>query len=262
MKKELIDFEKLKSQLAELKDQWNDPKKPFKYLVYDGFFHSEAAEQILSAYPDVTTGNWNGTTYINQKNKFALTTFGSDYPLLQQAFDEFNGEQFIRLVEDVTGIPELLGDDELFGGGLHQSVTGAFLDVHVDFNYHQTTKYHRRMNAIVYMNKNWKEEYNGYLELWDMNKKKQLEYIAPLFNRCVIFETNEVSYHGHPKPLASPGGTTRKSLAVYYYTKDRPENEIASEHNTVYVNTEGTGGLLKNLKSGLKAAVERSKNKI
>lgn len=262
MSQELIDFAKLKSHITELKAQWEDPKKPFRYLVYDGFFHPEAAEKLLTAYPDVTTGNWDGTTYINQKNKFALTKFGEEYPLLQQAFNEFNGKDFLRLVEDITSIPQLLGDDELFGGGLHQSVAGAFLDVHVDFNYHQTTKYHRRMNAIVYMNKNWKEEYNGYLELWDMQKKKQLEYIAPSFNRCVIFETNEVSYHGHPKPLAAPGGITRKSLAVYYYTKERPANEVAGEHNTVYVNTEGTGGLFKNLKSGLKAAVERTKNKL
>jgi hypothetical protein len=254
-----IDYNQLSTHMVDLKAQWNDTTKPFRYFVYDGFFKPEAAEQILSAYPDVTTGNWDGTTYINQKNKFALTRFGEEYPLLQQVFDEFNGEKFLHLVENITSIPDLLGDEELFGGGLHQSVTGAFLDVHVDFNYHQTTRYHRRMNAIVYMNKDWKQEYNGYLELWDMKAKKQLENIAPLFNRCVIFETNEVSYHGHPKPLQAPGGLTRKSLAVYYYTKDRPAHEIAGEHNTVYVNTEGTGGLFKNLKSGLKAAVERAK---
>jgi hypothetical protein len=259
MSAQFIDYDRLQVHLAELKAQWNDPKKPFHYLVYDGFFKPEAAEQILAAYPDVTTGNWDGTTYINQKNKFALTKFGDEHPLLQQVFDEFNGEKFLHLVEGITGIDELIGDDELFGGGLHQSVTGAFLDVHVDFNYHQTTRYHRRMNAIVYMNKDWKDSYNGHLELWDMKAKKQLENVAPVFNRCVIFETNEVSYHGHPKPLAAPGGMTRKSLAVYYYTKDRPAHEIAGEHNTVYVNTEGTGGLLKNLKSGLKAAVERVK---
>jgi hypothetical protein len=259
MNQALIDFDRLQAHAAELQQQWNDPKKPFRYLMYDGFFKPEAAEQILAAYPDVTTGNWDGTTYINQKNKFALTKFGDEHPLLQEAFNEFNGPEFLSIVEQITGIQELLGDEELFGGGLHQSVTGAFLDVHVDFNYHQTTRYHRRMNAIVYMNKDWKDQYNGHLELWDMNKKQQIENIAPLFNRCVIFETNEISYHGHPKPLAAPGGMTRKSLAVYYYTKDRPADEIAGEHNTVYVNTEGAGGAVKNLKSGFKAAFERFK---
>ena len=261
MAQELIDYDRLEAQFADLQKQWNDPKKPFRYLVYEDFFSPEAAEQLLAAYPDVTTGNWDGTTYINQKNKFALTKFGTEHPLLQQAFDEFNSPKFLSKVEQITGIADLIGDEELFGGGLHQSVSGAFLDVHVDFNYHQTTRYHRRMNAIVYMNKDWRAEYNGYLELWNMKDKKQLENIAPVFNRCVIFETNEVSYHGHPKPLAAPGGITRKSLAVYYYTKERPSHEIAGEHNTVYVNTEGTGGVVKNLKSGFKAAIERVKNR-
>ncbi len=259
MTQELIDYDRLHIHLNELAQQWNDPQKPFRYLVYDGFFKPDAADKILASYPDVTTGNWDGTTYINQKNKFALTKFGAEQPLLQQAFDEFNGPKFLSVVEQITGIQELLGDDELFGGGLHQSVTGAFLNVHVDFNYHQTTRYHRRMNAIVYMNKDWRDEYNGHLELWDMKANKQLENIAPMFNRCVIFETNEVSFHGHPKPLAAPGGLTRKSMAVYYYTKDRPAHEISDEHNTVYVNTEGAGGMVKNLKSGIKAAFERLK---
>ena len=261
MQETLIDFERLENHLSQLRQQWNKPERPFCYLVYDGLFRPEAADQILAAYPSVTHGEWNGTTYINQQNKFSCTRFGLGQELLQQVFEELNGARFLGQLEELTGVSELLSDKELFGGGLHQSITGAFLDVHVDFNYHQTTKYHRRLNVIVYMNHEWKPEYSGYLELWDMNKKIQLEAIAPTFNRCVIFETNEVSFHGHPKPLATPSGITRKSLAVYYYTKERPANEIVGEHNTVYVNTEGTGGVLKNLKSGLRAAIERTKHK-
>ena len=135
MPSEMIDFEKLISNKAALKEQWEDSRKPFKYLVYDGFFKPDAAEDILSAYPNVETGNWNGTTYVNQKNKFALTKFGIEYPVLQTAFDEFNGSEFLKIVSEITGIEGLVSDDELFGGGLHQSVNGAFLDVHVDFNY-------------------------------------------------------------------------------------------------------------------------------
>ena len=258
---ELINFAALEANKESLKAQWNDPQKPFRYLVYDNFFLPEAAELILKQYPDITTGSWDNTTYLNQKNKFTMTKFGSEYPLLQQTFDELNGQKFLSVMEQITGIDELLGDDDLFGGGLHQSTKGAFLDVHVDFNYHDKTKYHRRMNAIVYMNKDWKQDYNGYLELWDLEKKEQIEYIAPLFNRCVVFETNEVSFHGHPKPLNTPPHVSRKSLAVYYYTKTRPAHEIAAEHNTIYINTEGTSGVIKNFKSGLKAALERINKK-
>ncbi len=112
------------------------------------------------------------------------------------------------------------------------------------------------------MNKDWKDEYEGHLELWDFTDKnngKLLDRYAPLFNRCVIFETNEISYHGHPKPLKTPKGVSRKSLAAYYYTKTRNENEIAPEHNTIYVNTEGIFGQIKRFQSGVIAFLERIK---
>ena len=166
-------------------------------------------------------------------------------------------------MEKLTDIGDLTGDEELFGGGLHQSINGAYLNVHVDYNIHPKTKYHRRLNVLVYMNKDWKDEYEGHLELWDFTKGKKdlIGRYAPLFNRCVIFETNEVSFHGHPKQLNTPTGKNRKSLATYYYTKSRPSSEIADEHNTIYVNTEGTSGKIKRFRSGIKALLERVNNK-
>jgi len=115
------------------------------------------------------------------------------------------------------------------------------------------------LNVLVYMNKDWKEEYEGSLELWDLSDKKKilLAKYPPSFNACVIFETNEVSYHGHPKPLKTPTGINRKSIATYYYTRTRPEGEIAAEHNTMYVNTEGLRGQVKRFVSGVKAFIER-----
>jgi hypothetical protein len=112
------------------------------------------------------------------------------------------------------------------------------------------------------MNKGWKDEYAGHLEMWDLTNgdKKLLDKVSPSFNRCVIFETNEISFHGHPSPLRSPQGVNRKSLACYYYTKNRPTNEIVSKHDTIYANTEGLKGQLKRFTSGLKALSERLKS--
>ena len=109
------------------------------------------------------------------------------------------------------------------------------------------------------MNKAWKEEYEGHLELWDINQSNRnlLEKISPKFNRCVIFETNEISYHGHPTPLNTPVGITRKSIATYYYTKSRPMSEISSEHNTLFINTEGYKGYIKRFKSAIETVIER-----
>lgn len=251
---ELIDYSSLEHRKEQLHKAWHEAQ-PFHYIVFENFFTPEAAELILQNYPTTTQGGWDNTTYINQRNKFSMTKFTN--PVIQQAFNELNSPKLLPTIEYITGIKDLVADEQLFGGGLHQSITGAFLDVHVDFNYHPETKYHRRMNILVYMNKDWKMDYNGYLELWDMSAKKQLAYVEPKFNRCVIFETNEISFHGHPKPLNTPEGISRKSLAAYYYTKERPENEVAQDHNTIYVNTEGTEGVVKNLKSGLKAFTER-----
>jgi Rps23 Pro-64 3,4-dihydroxylase Tpa1-like proline 4-hydroxylase len=255
-----INIESLIERQNQIKQDYQS-KKPFRYTSFDSFFLNEKAEDIYNNYPQVGNESWNGTTYIDQKNKFTKDKF-DEGSLLDQVFKELNSSEFLKWLNEITEIEdELLGDQELFGGGLHQSINGAFLNVHVDYNIHPTTKYHRRLNTIIYMNKDWKDEYEGHIELWDFTdgKKELLNKIAPLFNRCVIFETNEISFHGHPKPLNTPKGLNRKSLATYYYTKTRPENEIASDHNTIYVNTEGTTGTLKRIKSGFKALIERVK---
>jgi Rps23 Pro-64 3,4-dihydroxylase Tpa1-like proline 4-hydroxylase len=234
-------------------------KKPFKYLIIDGVLKEEAAHKIHDQYPKVTDGRWEGTTYLDQKNKFQKTIFEKN-SLLQSVFDELNSEAFLEWLSYITEIKEpLISDPELSGGGLHQSTNGAFLNVHVDFNIHPKNKFHRRLNVLIYMNKDWKDEYEGHLELWEIsqNYKNLLEKISPKFNRLVLFETNEVSFHGHPKPLKTPPDVSRKSLATYYYTKTRPDSEIADEHNTIYINTEGVKGSIGRFKSGVKAALER-----
>lgn len=140
---------------------------------------------------------------------------------------------------------------------MHQILRGGFLDVHVDFNRHPETKLHRRLNLLLYVNKDWKPEYEGYLELWDMKAKRRVENIAPSFNRAVLFETSEVSFHGHPRPLNCPPEITRKSLAVYYFTQTREASSLSPEHNTLYRQTLGLAGYVKTFRAALKAGAER-----
>jgi len=259
---EFIDFESLQKRQHEIKHDFQ-AKEPFKYVVFDDFFKPEGAEIIHQNYPVIEDGMWDGTTYINQKNKFKKSQFepGS---VMQRVFDELNSSAFLYWLEQITGILEpLIADEELFGGGLHQSVNGAFLNVHVDFNMHPKTNYHRRLNVLIYMNKDWKDAYQGDLELWDLSNgnKTLLAKFAPTYNRCVIFETNEISFHGHPKPLQTPPNVSRKSLATYYFTKTRPKHELTSDHNTIFINTEGIGGVVKRFTSGVKAFLERINSK-
>jgi len=255
---EFIDLDNLRERLPQLKQQFQQ-QKPFRFVMFDHFFIPRKAEEILREYPVPDNDTWNGTTYIDQKNKFQKRDF-ENLPFFQNIFDELNAPLFIAWLQELTAIEEpLLADPTLFGAGLHQSVNGAFLNVHVDYNIHPETKFHRRLNVLVYMNPDWKDEYNGHIELWDLtgNERKQLCRFSPDFNRCVIFETNEISFHGHPKKLNTPKGVSRKSLATYYYTKTRPANEIAAEHNTIFVNLEGLSGRAKQFSSGVKAFLER-----
>jgi len=255
---EYIDYNHLQSIKQTIKSDW-DNAKPFRYAVFEGLFKKELLDEVFNAYPKLDESDWKYTTYKHQNNKYVKTEFEAG-SVLQNVFDNLNDKKLLNFFEEITEISPLVADPELFGGGLHQSKTGAFLDVHVDFNIHDKTKYHRRMNLIVFMNKDWKKDYEGFLELWDMNTQEQIGNVSPDINRCVLFETNEVSFHGHPKPLTTPPGLTRKSFALYYYTKERPKNETADEHNTIYVNTEGNKGTLKTLKSGIKALLERINN--
>lgn len=253
-----INFDSLTERTEMIKKDFQS-KKPFRYVMFENFFKPEAAEQIHENYPAIQDGMWDGTTYVDQKNKFQKTNFEAG-SVLEGVFQEMNAPEFLKWLEEVTQIEApLIADDALFGGGLHQSINGAFLNVHVDYNIHPETKFHRRLNVIVYMNKDWKDEYEGHLELWDLTGKDKVMIgnYAPTFNRCVIFETNEISFHGHPKPLKTPANVNRKSIATYYYSETRPEHEIADGHNTIYVNTEGVTGQVKRFSSGVKAFLER-----
>ena len=198
----------LESAIIELNKRKNELRlkwlsgKPFHYLFVDDFLPRELAEGLLACYPSSDQKSWTKTTYIHQSNKHHTQ---SGFPeFIKNYFDLMATPEFLKLISEITGINNLIADPRLFGGGLHQILPGGFLDVHIDYNIHPETRLYRRLNLLIYLNKGWKREYEGYVELWDMENKKLLENIAPVFNRAVMFETNEISYHGHPKPLKCP----------------------------------------------------------
>ena len=155
-----------------------------------------------------------------------------------------NSALFISFLEKLTGIEGIIPDPYYRGGGIHQIEKGGKLDVHIDFNLHTKFKLDRRLNVILYLNKNWKEEYGGHFELWKGYKDKKGQHIIetcenkvlPIFNRFVVFNTSEKSYHGHPEPLQCPDGWTRKSIALYFYTNGRnDEFKDTPAHSTTFI---------------------------
>lgn len=150
---------------------------------------------------------------------------------------QLNSSTFITFLERLTNVDGLIPDPHFVGGGLHQIERGGFLKMHVDFNKHERLRLDRRLNLLIYLNKDWQEEYGGHLELWDKDVTQCSKKILPVFNRCVVFTTTDFSYHGHPEPLTCPEDRSRKSLALYYYSNGRPASEIRrghSEHSTLF----------------------------
>ena len=145
-----------------------------------------------------------------------------------------NSKEVLNYLEELTGIPDLIADPELYGGGVHRILSGGKLSVHADYNFHPLTKLHRRVNLLLYLNKDWKEEWGGDLQLWNKDMSMCVKKILPIFNRAVIFNITSDAYHGHPGPLKSPEGIDRLSFALYYFTKERPIEEITDPHMAVW----------------------------
>jgi Rps23 Pro-64 3,4-dihydroxylase Tpa1-like proline 4-hydroxylase len=207
---------------------------PYPHAVFDDFFPVEILDQVLHHFPQPKQVKWQSFDNGNEK-KLAFR----QAELLPTPIREFlyflNSYPVLQFLEKVTGIVGLIPDPSFSGGGCHQIERGGKLQVHVDFNKIQPTNLDRRVNLLVYLNKNWKEEYGGNLELWDSEGKVSVKQVAPLFNRCVIFSTTETSYHGHPHPLTCPDAWTRKSIALYYYSNGRDDQVTAGAHSTVFL---------------------------
>ena len=209
--------------------------KPFPHLVVDDFLRPEAARAIADAIPAADSGlAWDRYAAEGFEMKLASSREEDLPETVCRALHELNAGPMLRFLEALTGIDHLLPDPQLLGGGVHLVGRGGHLGVHADFNWHPGLQAHRRINLLLYFNQDWDPAWGGDLELWSTDAARRERSIAPLFNRAVIFNTRSDTFHGHPAPLATPEGVWRRSIAMYYYTTQRPEDEIREPHNTRY----------------------------
>lgn len=200
---------------ARFHDRYNSAK-PFPHIVLSDFLDEEILDLCLTEFPSdeaASVGYRRG--HENLKFEFKPENLA---PPLRSLFYSFNSAPFIGFMESLTGIKGLLGDPYFWGGGLHQVSEGGHLDIHADFNYHDAMRMERRVNVLIYLNRDWREEYGGCLELWDQKMTRCCERVIPSFNTCVIFNTSSNSFHGNPVRVSHPQGTARRSIALYYYT--------------------------------------------
>jgi 2OG-Fe(II) oxygenase superfamily len=213
--------------------------RPFRHVALDNFLEPSVAESMLADFPPFDERKaMNEHGQVGRKAVFESVKGLS--PFYREFYDYINSKRFLAAMSELTGIPDLIADETLFGGGTHENLDGQGLDAHVDFNIDERHMLHRRINLLIYLNKEWDAAWGGSIELhsnpW-YPESNQVQAFLPLFNRALIFETNEYSWHGF-KRIELPADRkhlSRKSFSIYLYTRDRPAEEVVAPHTTFYV---------------------------
>jgi hypothetical protein len=206
---------------------------PFPHVVLDNLFDPDMLKQILIEFDGMDRAKWHVSNKAVER-KWATEDIQHFGPTTRAFINQLNGGLFLNFLEKLTGIEGLISDPHLRGGGLHEIRRDGALGVHADFNLYPRLNIWRRLNLLLYLNEDWDASWGGDLELWEATGRQKVKAIAPVFNRTVIFDTSNCSYHGHPRPLACPQDRARKSIALYYYTAQKPEGEI-DPHTTIFI---------------------------
>ena len=208
---------------------------PFPNFCIDHFLDEAFAETVLASFPTFAEAAKMGRSFsaVNEKGKIQVTDASKFAVPIAELNHALATPEFRDFLSYAFDIPHLLEDDQLDGGGIHQTGARGHLDVHVDFNYIEARQLHRRLNILIYFNKDWDPNWGGNIELWDKHVKVCAHSFSPVFNRCVVFETSEISYHG-VSAVKCPEDRTRKSFAAYYYTKEAPTGWDGQVHSTIF----------------------------
>jgi Rps23 Pro-64 3,4-dihydroxylase Tpa1-like proline 4-hydroxylase len=217
---------------------------PFPHCVLDDLFPIQILSDIVSKEiidnPKQKQGCIHGSRcYYDEKQKFKNAFDSDEYfgPATSTMFAYLKSSTFIKFLEQLTGIEDLVPDPHFRGSGIHQTLGNGFLNIHADFNRYEKYDMYRRVNILLYLNPDWKEEYGGHLELWSKDMKSCMVRTSPDIGKLTIFSSTDFSYHGHPEPLNIPADRSRRSLAMYYYTRTRPTDECIKGNCKVHHTT-------------------------
>jgi Rps23 Pro-64 3,4-dihydroxylase Tpa1-like proline 4-hydroxylase len=197
---------------------------PIPHIFIDNFFPQDLLHDVVQEFPSnsgrydpTTSPSWIQSEINCQFRKLEISSHNLG-PATSYVISQLQSSPFLRFLEILTGIDSLIPDPHLYGAGPHQTLSGGYLSIHLDYNYNEKLQMWRRVNVFIYLNEDWEEDWGGHLELWDANMTHKVTSIAPFFNRLVVFTATEISWHGHPEPLNCPASRSRRSIALYYYT--------------------------------------------
>ena len=220
-----IDFSKLKNEYLT--------NTPYPHIIIDNFLEDKVCRDLEFSFPNHNEEFW--LKYNNPvEKKLLYNKLDNVMPIkIKDTLINLNNNWFLEKLKDLTAIDNLVADPKLHGGGMHCTKRNGKLDVHIDYSLHPELKLERRINLILYLNSDWEKDYGGCLELWNNDMTKCIKSITPKFNRAVIFNTTDISYHGHPSPLMCPEDKCRKSLAWYYLTP--PHENVTKRYRAKFV---------------------------
>jgi 2OG-Fe(II) oxygenase superfamily len=212
-------LDRISQRLSDLRETYS-VAEPFPHVVIDDVLPGDVFDAAVSEFPEPADPSWRGYLHYNE-TKYANPRSNTWGPTLQQIAAVLCTDEFCTQLGKLTGFEKLFADPTMDGGGLHQTLRGGYLNIHADFTaHHYIENWQRRVNILIYLNPSWSAEWGGSLELWDGDVSSRVKSIEPVGNRMVIFTTSNQAYHGHPQPLRCPEGMARRSLALYYFTKE------------------------------------------
>jgi hypothetical protein len=205
--------------------------RPFPYLVLDDLFPAEILDALIEEMPPLSSEKW-----VHERHeRFVKSNLRSAADLAERSYQfisVLHSAAFLYFLSEITGIKSLLGDPYLSGGGYHVVPEGGKFDVHADRNTDHNSGLERRLSMLIYLNKNWKPEYGGQLELWNQKGTRCEKVIEPIFNRTVIFEIGDKNFHG-VRPVVGGYGLSRQAFVVYFHTVGKD----LVFHNSIYAPT-------------------------
>lgn len=206
--------------------------KPYNHICIDNFFPEQVLWRVqgdlqsLEANKDSSTFERAQENLKTQYNPDRLPAFS------RELFHALNSRPFLLFLEEMTGIKGLIPDPYFIGAGIHRVSNGGHLDIHADFNLHKQMSVERRLNVLIYLNDDWREEWGGSFEIWENDMSAKVKSFVPIFNRMCCFSTGSNTFHGNPEKVNHPDGEPRQSIALYYYTATW--DPTRKSHSTIF----------------------------
>ncbi|RLK07351.1 2OG-Fe(II) oxygenase [Ruegeria conchae] len=232
-----ISVENARAAAAPFAEEYQSGE-PYNHICIDNFLPEEVLRKVQKDVATLEEGEDSDTFERAQEN--LKTQYNPErLPVYsRELFHAFNSRPFILFLEEMTGIKGLIPDPYYIGAGIHRVKNGGHLDIHADFNLHKQMVVERRLNVLIYLNDDWREEWGGSFEIWSNDMTTKVKSFVPTFNRMCCFSTGTSTFHGNPEKVNHPDGEPRQSIALYYYTATWDPSRKA--HSTIFKPRPGT----------------------